>query len=56
MKREKEPTLPKIERLASSLADIFVQRRDCYSRQFDDGSYVCVHKPLHQQLLISHLA
>lgn len=55
MKRETESTLPKVEWLASSLADNFVQRRDCYARQFDDGSYVCIHKPLHQGLLISHL-
>ena len=55
MNREKENIMPEAELLASGLANIFVQRRDCYARQLDDGSYVCIHKPLHKHLLVSHL-
>lgn len=53
----KEIDIPsrELESLAQSLADVFVQRRDLYPRQLDDGRYVCVRKAFKQAHLLAHL-
>lgn len=45
-----------IQILAGMLSATFVQRKELYSRQLDDGkSYVCIHKPLQDGHLLRHL-
>lgn len=53
----KEVYFPKseLEPLAEGLANVFIQRRDLYSRQIDDGSYLCIRKPLKTWHLKQHL-
>jgi hypothetical protein len=53
----KELDLPRTELypLARDLARVFVMRSDIYPRQMDDGSYVCIRKPLKEWHLASHL-
>ena len=53
----KELDLPRTELypLGGDLARIFVMRTDVYPRQMDDGSYVCIRKPLKEWHLVSHL-
>jgi len=53
----KELDLPRTELfpLAQDLAKVFVMRTDVYPRQMDDGSYVCIRKPLKEWHLVSHL-
>ena len=53
----KELDLPRTELfpLARDLARVFVMRSDIYPRQMDDGSYVCIRKPLKEWHLVSHL-
>lgn len=53
----KEVAIPheNLEILAHELANVFVQRRDLYARQLDDGRYVCVRKPLLDRHLVAHL-
>jgi len=46
---------PKTEVFTNMLAGAFVQRTDLYSRQLEDGSYVCIHKPLQDGHLLRHL-
>jgi hypothetical protein len=52
MHKELEVTNAELEMLADGLAKVFILRRDLYARQFDDGSYICVRKPL----TIGHVA
>jgi len=54
METEFERT-PEIHALADSLRQTFIQRKDLYARQLDDGRYLCVRKPLQEQHLIAHL-
>jgi hypothetical protein len=53
----KETLVPQaeLETLAVSLAEVFIQRRDLYSRQLDDGRYLCIRKPLTDGHLLAHL-
>jgi hypothetical protein len=53
----KEIQIPRteLEPLAENLASVFLQRRDIYARQLDDGCYISIHKPLESWHLISHL-
>lgn len=44
-----------VESLAAGLAKAFIQRWDLYARQLDDGSYICIRKPLKLTHLASHL-
>jgi hypothetical protein len=44
-----------LENLAENILKIFFVRRDLYSRQFDDGRYICVHKPLKTWHIVKHL-
>lgn len=46
---------PETQILANILAGAFVQRRDLYPRQLEDGSYVCIRKPLLERHLLRHL-
>ena len=46
---------PEIHVLAHMLSTRFIQRRDLYARQLDDGRYFCVRKPLEETHLIAHL-
>jgi len=41
--------------MADILAKTFIQRWDLYAKQLNDGRYICIHKPLEQRHLISHL-
>ena len=52
-----EHRLPEEElaRPAAVLAQRFVQRWDVYSKQLDDGSYVCIREPLNVDHLYAHL-
>jgi len=54
---EKENLLPSTEfnLLAAGLADTFIQRWDTYPRQMDNGSYLCIKKPLYQNHILVHL-
>lgn len=54
MNKEFEQT-PELHVLAAMLAGTFVQRRDLYARQLDDGRYLCVRKPLTENHLVAHL-
>ncbi len=47
--------VPEIQTLAHMLSARFIQRRDLYARQLDDGRYICVRKPLEETQLIAHL-
>jgi len=40
---------------AKDLAKSFIQRWDIHARQIEDGRYICIHKPLRNKHLISHL-
>ena len=41
--------------LAERLSRQFIQRRDLYARQLDDGRYVCIHRPFNTRLMYQHL-
>ena len=45
----------RISYLASQVDERFFQRRDLYSRQLNDGRYICIHKSLGMNHIISHL-
>jgi hypothetical protein len=53
----KEIEIPQTElyQLAKNLAKVFIMRSDVYPRQLEDGSYVCIRKPLKDWHLVSHL-
>jgi hypothetical protein len=53
--KEQLPYYEKLLPLASVLGERFIQRRDVYARQLDDGSYVFVRKPLEEKHLVAHL-
>lgn len=55
MNKELESPQAEMEVLAERLANVFFQRRDLYARQFDDGSYICVRKPLTNRHVARHL-
>ena len=44
-----------LEPMAASLAATFIQRRDLYARQMDDGSYICIRRPLETSHVVAHL-
>ena len=56
MHKEFHIPIIELEPLAESLANVFIQRRDLYPRQMDDGSYLCIRKPLKTWHLKQHLA
>jgi hypothetical protein len=55
MNREFEFPDLEIAQVARDLMDTFLHRRDLYARQLDDGSYVCIRKPLTERHIIAHL-
>ena len=55
MNKEFSPRFAEYKEFATSLAGTFIQRWDMYARQLDDGSYRCIHKPLSDRHIISHL-
>ena len=46
---------PETYALVESLGHTFIQRKDLYARQLDDGRYLCVRKPLLDKHLLAHL-
>jgi len=55
MTREFFVNNPDLEPLATSLASTFFQRRDMFAKQLEDGSYICIRKPLEISHLVAHL-
>ena len=55
MKKEAESDHAELERYGEILSTVFLQRCDLYARQLDDGSYICIKKPLLPINLIAHL-
>jgi hypothetical protein len=55
MRKEKEISSAELETLADGLGQTFIQRWDMYPRQMDNGSYICIKKPLTQNHLLLHL-
>ena len=55
MQKEKRIPSTELEPLAAGLAQTFIQRWDLYPRQLDDGSYICIRKPLTQNHILAHL-
>ena len=53
----KEFHIPKteLESLAARFGKNFIQRLDLYPRQVENGSYICIHKPLMSYHLRAHL-
>ena len=56
MHKEIHIPINELEPLAAGLANVFVQRRDLYPRQMDNGSYLCIRKPLKDWHLTRHLS
>ena len=53
---EHQPNLAKeFVKPAFDLSETFIQRWDIQARQLENGRYVCIHKPLKTQHLMSHL-
>jgi hypothetical protein len=55
MQKEKEITPAELESLAYGLEETFIQRRDLYAKQLENGSYICIKKTLMQKHLLAHL-
>jgi hypothetical protein len=55
MNSELESPALEIAQVARDLMDTFLNRRDLYARQLEDGSYVCIRKPLTERHIIAHL-
>jgi hypothetical protein len=53
--KEFEIPYSELDSLAEGLAVTFVQRRDLYARQLDDGRYVSIPKPLKFGHVVAHL-
>jgi hypothetical protein len=53
--KERLPPKEELTVPAKALADTFVQRRDLYAKQLDDGSYVSIKKRLRPYHLVAHL-
>lgn len=56
MSKENPVPSSELEPAATALAEVFFQRRDLYARQVNDGSYICIRKPIEVSHLIAHLA
>jgi hypothetical protein len=46
---------PDLEPMATGLAATFFQRCELYAKQFEDGSTICIRKPLEISHLVTHL-
>lgn len=53
--KERPSNQERLAEAATALEERFIMRRDLYAKQLDDGSYVCVHRPLTRYHLVSHL-
>lgn len=53
--KEVEISYSELPRLAEAVMNTFIQRRDLYARQLDDGRYICVQKPLAFNHILAHL-
>lgn len=53
--RERKPDHQELSILADVVARQFIQRRDLYAKQLEDGSYVSIHRPLQDTHLAAHL-
>jgi hypothetical protein len=56
MHKEMDLVNLELEQLAPGLMNTFLQRRDLYAKQLDNGSYICIKKPLTQKHVIAHLS
>jgi hypothetical protein len=41
--------------LVKAYSITFIQRRDCYPKQIKNGAYICIKRPLNQNLLEAHI-
>ena len=55
IEEKEKPTGLELDHLAATLARRFIRRWDLYSKQRDDGRYVCVRERLHHDHLLEHL-
>ncbi|MCB2160508.1 hypothetical protein KQH40_00310 [bacterium] len=55
MKIETRISLEELDNLANGLAETFIQRWDLYPQQIDNGSYLCLKKPLTNHHIKAHL-
>jgi hypothetical protein len=55
MYKERECRTDELEQFTTTLGEAFIQRWDLYARQLDDGSYICIRKPLQMRHLLAHL-
>ena len=55
MSKENEISPAEFETLANVLGQTFIQRWDKYPKQLDNGSYICIKKPLRQKHILAHL-
>ena len=55
MHKEKQNHNWEMGPLVQGLAEVFIQRRDLYAKQLEDGSYLCIRKPLKDWHLKQHL-
>jgi hypothetical protein len=55
MQKENEITPAELESLAMGLEETFIQRRDLYAKQLENGSYICIKKTLMQKHILAHL-
>ncbi len=56
MHKEMDLVNVELEQLAPGVMNTFLQRRDLYAKQLDNGSYICIKKPLTQKHVIAHLS
>jgi len=53
--KEVEISYSELPHLAEGIMNTFIQRRDLYARQMDDGRYVCIPKTLSLNHILAHL-
>jgi hypothetical protein len=55
MNREMNHPNHELFQIIPHLMDTFLHRHDLYAQQLEDGSYVCIRKPLTERHIIAHL-
>lgn len=53
--KEIDISYPELSHLADGILNTFIQRRDLYAKQLDDGRYICIQKPLTSNHVLAHL-
>ena len=53
--KERLPGEQDLGELATTLGERFIQRRDLYAQQLEDGRYAAVKRPLRRNHLLAHL-